>query len=1003
MYGPTSKSAQKALDIIGPIKYNLQKREGIMTGQIVSNDSISCNLSCMCAPKYIKIYKGYDTYYNGKHLIHIGLEGQYEGAAQKYKFILGGITKTYENVTDGFFVDMTAAETGTLPLGPLNGTIIAVDTDGHETPLTTAVPFIIENWVCGDIVIDEFNIYIDVKEGETAEYKINIQSPYFGRVLHNDLLERDADNCHPISSITGLQNALDAKQDVIQDLDDIRNGAFLGSTAVQTIETGSSNGTISVDGTDVAIKGLGSAAFTPATNYDTAGSASAAETNAKNYADSLASNYATAAQGAKADSAVQSVTTGTTNGTVAVDGTDVAVKGLGSAAFTDTTAYDASGAASTAETNAKNYADGLASNYATAAQGLLADSALQPSDVVNNVVSTDTDKPLSANMGKSLQDQVDNLKARGRFLALWNCATGLAQTNPPTGTYEYKAGDYFIVGTVAQGNDPNYRPTGSSYTTGVASTVVETADVDTDDVYYYDGTNWALQINTQKTIGFENIAGSPYDNSNLSSALNDKQDVLTEGDGIDIDSTTNTISNTGVRSVSTGSTNGTVSVNTGGTSAEVAVAGLDSAAYTPSTNYATAAQGAKADTALQSTDLKTINGNSLVGSGDIVIDTDVVLTDIATAGSNITFTPSEYTENYTKTGTLTITSDEKASGFGTSNYITAKDFTFNPGTTGWMLTTKITTPAAFSNDMCVLSSGTGLALRILSDGKAQLELNGTTTIGTITSAAALSASTEYTLVVSFSGTEYTFIYRTGSTIVTDSITSSTGITSGVPKIGVENDNTDPFSGTVDLNQTYISINGSEVWRAAEVTGKVEIAATVPTQPSDIGAATAAQGAKADTALQNTATGTNSLSIEGTSSSFQCATNVGKNSQATNNWTTAVGQLAKATGESAIAIGNSTTASGKKSIAIGNSASVSGIGTIQLGRGTTTDNGCFYVGLTENGTTNNNYKVLDATGKIPNDRLTISTSMSSSSTDSQIPSLKLLYDTCGDIETLINAL
>lgn len=48
---------------------------------------------------------------------------------------------------------------------------------------------------------------------------------------------------------------------------------------------------------------------------------------------------------AKADSAVQSVTTGSGNGTVSVDGTDVAVKGLGSAAFTESSAYDASGSA----------------------------------------------------------------------------------------------------------------------------------------------------------------------------------------------------------------------------------------------------------------------------------------------------------------------------------------------------------------------------------------------------------------------------------------------------------------------------------------------------------------------------------------------------------------------------------------------------------------------------------------------------------------------------------
>jgi len=46
-----------------------------------------------------------------------------------------------------------------------------------------------------------------------------------------------------------------------------------------------------------------------------------------------------------ADSAVQSVATGTTNGTISVDNTDVAVYGLGGAAYADTTDFDAAGAA----------------------------------------------------------------------------------------------------------------------------------------------------------------------------------------------------------------------------------------------------------------------------------------------------------------------------------------------------------------------------------------------------------------------------------------------------------------------------------------------------------------------------------------------------------------------------------------------------------------------------------------------------------------------------------
>ena len=75
--------------------------------------------------------------------------------------------------------------------------------------------------------------------------------------------------------------------------------------------------------------------------------ANQALTDAKAYTDSLAGNYATAEQGTLADSALQKedITTGSANGTIAVDGTDVEVKGLGSAAYADTTAFDAAGVA----------------------------------------------------------------------------------------------------------------------------------------------------------------------------------------------------------------------------------------------------------------------------------------------------------------------------------------------------------------------------------------------------------------------------------------------------------------------------------------------------------------------------------------------------------------------------------------------------------------------------------------------------------------------------------
>ena len=76
-----------------------------------------------------------------------------------------------------------------------------------------------------------------------------------------------------------------------------------------------------------------------------------------------------------------------------------------------------------------------------------------------------------------------------------------------------------------------------------------------------------------------------YELTDVNTALQEK---LTEGTGIDI--TNNTISNSGVRGVSTGTNNGTISVNTNGTSAEVSVAGLGSSAFVDTTNSVTSAE-----------------------------------------------------------------------------------------------------------------------------------------------------------------------------------------------------------------------------------------------------------------------------------------------------------------------------------------------------------------------------------------------------------------------------
>ena len=116
---------------------------------------------------------------------------------------------------------------------------------------------------------------------------------------------------------------------------------------VTSVTEGSANGTIAVNGSNVNVHGLGSAAYTDAADYEAAGAAAAAVA-ALDVEDAAVDNQYVSAVSQTDGKIVVSrkqlpakpvIATGATNGTIAVDGVDVAVKGLGTAAYTASTDY----------------------------------------------------------------------------------------------------------------------------------------------------------------------------------------------------------------------------------------------------------------------------------------------------------------------------------------------------------------------------------------------------------------------------------------------------------------------------------------------------------------------------------------------------------------------------------------------------------------------------------------------------------------------------------------
>lgn len=158
-------------------------------------------------------------------------------------------------------------------------------------------------------------------------------------------------------------------------------------------------------------------------------------------------------------------------------------------------------------------------------------------------------------------------------------------------------------------------------------------------------------------------------------------------------------------------------------------------------------------------------------------------------------------------------------------------------------------------------------------------------------------------------------------------------------------------------------------------------------------------------LTNTATGTNAITVLGNNNGYNGAINIGGGSS-TYSWSVAIGLNAKALGSQSTSLGyaSSVGANGTNSVAIGANAKTGyanfGIEyAIQLGCGTNEESNSFYVGTSSS----NNWKLLGSDGLIPAGRIPISTSVDSTSTNSTVVGAKLFYDTCGDIETLINAL
>ena len=165
---------------------------------------------------------------------------------------------------------------------------------------------------------------------------------------------------------------------------------------------------------------------------------------------------------ALASSAVQSVAEGATNGTISVDSTDVAVHGLGTAAYTDSTAYDAAGTgAAAAAAVLGESTDAATANtvYGAKAAAAAADGKAQGAlDLIGEIPSTSE--------ADTVIEYVDEKTAGG--VSALNGSAGIASA--VNGVVTLKAGVVETAGIISNSSDADIT-LAKAATTGAAGDV----------------------------------------------------------------------------------------------------------------------------------------------------------------------------------------------------------------------------------------------------------------------------------------------------------------------------------------------------------------------------------------------------------------------------------------------------------------------------------------------------------------------------------------------------
>lgn len=136
-------------------------------------------MSCGCGDtNRITIVRGNDTNFNGQNFVHLNITSDvWDLSTMKATIALGGITKTFEDLSNGIDLSYTAAETSKMPFGDIDGVLKVYNAEDQVATIESLLPFRVISVVHGNAIAvtpAEFNI--EVKQGGETVMNIGVEA-----------------------------------------------------------------------------------------------------------------------------------------------------------------------------------------------------------------------------------------------------------------------------------------------------------------------------------------------------------------------------------------------------------------------------------------------------------------------------------------------------------------------------------------------------------------------------------------------------------------------------------------------------------------------------------------------------------------------------------------------------------------------------------------------------------------------------------------------------------